>query len=66
MVAGYADDDAEARTVLASILDDQSLLARAVVDLASRSRRAAAGSDLSPTPERPTSRSKTGPRATGT
>jgi hypothetical protein len=32
-VAEYAGDDAEARTVLASILDDQFLLARAVVDL---------------------------------
>jgi hypothetical protein len=33
MVAEYAGDDAEARTVLASVLDDQFLLARAVVDL---------------------------------
>jgi hypothetical protein len=33
MVAEYAGDDAEARRVLASILDDQFLLARAVVDL---------------------------------
>ena len=33
MVAEYAGDDAEARTVLAAILDDQFLLARAVVDL---------------------------------
>jgi hypothetical protein len=33
MVAEYAGDDAEARTVLASILDDQFLLARAVIDL---------------------------------
>jgi hypothetical protein len=33
MVAEYAGDDAQARTVLASILDDQFLLARAVVDL---------------------------------
>lgn len=33
MVAEYAGDDTEARTVLASILDDQFLLARAVVDL---------------------------------
>jgi hypothetical protein len=33
IVAEYAGDDAEARTVLASILDDQFLLARAVVDL---------------------------------
>jgi hypothetical protein len=33
MVAEYAGDDVEARTVLASILDDQFLLARAVVDL---------------------------------
>ena len=33
MVAEYAGDDAEARTALASILDDQFLLARAVVDL---------------------------------
>ena len=33
MVAEYAGDDAEARAVLASILDDQFLLARAVVDL---------------------------------
>jgi hypothetical protein len=33
MVAAYDGDDAEARTVLASILDDQFLLARAVADL---------------------------------
>jgi hypothetical protein len=33
MVAEYAGDDSEARAVLASILDDQFLLARAVVDL---------------------------------
>jgi hypothetical protein len=33
MVAEYAGDDAQARIVLASILDDQFLLARAVVDL---------------------------------
>jgi hypothetical protein len=33
MVAEYAGDDADARTALASILDDQFLLARAVVDL---------------------------------
>ena len=33
IVAEYAGDDVEARTVLASILDDQFLLARAVVDL---------------------------------
>jgi hypothetical protein len=33
VVAGYAGDDAEARTLLASILDDQFLLARAVIDL---------------------------------
>jgi hypothetical protein len=33
MVAQYAGGDTEARTVLASILDDQFLLARAVVDL---------------------------------
>jgi hypothetical protein len=33
VVAEYAGNDAEARTVLASILDDQFLLARAVVDL---------------------------------
>lgn len=33
MVAEYAGDDAEARTVLASVLDDQFLLARAVIDL---------------------------------
>jgi len=33
MVAEYAGDDAEARRLLASILDDQFLLARAVVDL---------------------------------
>jgi hypothetical protein len=33
IVAEYAGDDAEARRVLASILDDQFLLARAVVDL---------------------------------
>jgi len=33
MVAEYAGDDADARTVLASILDDQFLLARGVVDL---------------------------------
>jgi hypothetical protein len=32
-VAEYAGDDAEARSLLASILDDQFLLARAVVDL---------------------------------
>jgi hypothetical protein len=32
-VAEYAGDDADARTMLASILDDQFLLARAVVDL---------------------------------
>ena len=32
-MAEYAGDDAEARTVLASILDDQFLLARAVLDL---------------------------------
>jgi hypothetical protein len=33
LVAEYAGDDVEARTVLASVLDDQFLLARAVVDL---------------------------------
>lgn len=33
MVAEYAGDDDEARTMLAAILDDQFLLARAVVDL---------------------------------
>jgi hypothetical protein len=33
VVAEYAGDNVEARTVLASILDDQFLLARAVVDL---------------------------------
>jgi hypothetical protein len=33
MVSEYAGDDDEARTVLATILDDQFLLARAVVDL---------------------------------
>jgi hypothetical protein len=33
IVAEYAGDDADARTLLASILDDQFLLARAVVDL---------------------------------
>jgi hypothetical protein len=33
VVAEYAGDDAEARRVLASILDDQFLLVRAVVDL---------------------------------
>jgi hypothetical protein len=33
MVAEYAGNDAEARTVLASILDDQFLLGRAVLDL---------------------------------
>ncbi len=33
VVAEYAGDDDEARTVLAAILDDQFLLARAVVDL---------------------------------
>jgi hypothetical protein len=33
MVAEYGGDDTEARTLLASILDDQFLLARAVVDL---------------------------------
>jgi hypothetical protein len=35
-VTRYAGDDAEARTVLASILDDQYLLARAVIDLEDR------------------------------
>lgn len=35
MVAEYAGDDSEARTVLASVLDDQFLLARAVIDLES-------------------------------
>jgi hypothetical protein len=33
MVAEYAGDDVDARTTVASILDDQFLLARAVVDL---------------------------------
>ena len=33
MVAEYAGEDVEARTLLASILDDQFLLARAVIDL---------------------------------
>ena len=33
VVTEYAGDDVESRTVLASILDDQFLLARAVVDL---------------------------------
>jgi hypothetical protein len=33
MVAEYAGEDAEALRVLASILDDQFLLARAVIDL---------------------------------
>jgi hypothetical protein len=33
MVAAYAGDDTEARALLASILDDQFLLARAVLDL---------------------------------
>ena len=33
MVTEYAGDDTDARRVLASILDDQFLLARAVVDL---------------------------------
>jgi hypothetical protein len=33
MVSEYAGDDAEARTRLASILDDQFLLVRAVLDL---------------------------------
>ena len=33
LVTAYAGDDAEARRVLASILDDQFLLARAVIDL---------------------------------
>jgi hypothetical protein len=33
VVAEYAGDDEQARTVLASILDDQFLLSRAVVDL---------------------------------
>ena len=33
IVAEYSGDDAEAQRVLASILDDQFLLARAVVDL---------------------------------
>ena len=40
MVAEYAGDDVEARTVLASILDDQFLLARAVVDLEVTDREA--------------------------
>jgi hypothetical protein len=48
MVAEYAGDDVEARTVLASILDDQFLLARAVsdleaTDLDARRRRGRAG-----------------------
>jgi hypothetical protein len=47
-VSEYAGDDAEARTVLASILDDQFLLSRAVgdlepVDIAARGRLARAG-----------------------
>ena len=33
MVAAYAGDDTEARALLATILDDQFLLARAVLDL---------------------------------
>jgi hypothetical protein len=33
LVSKYTGDDVEARTVLASILDDQFLLARAVIDL---------------------------------
>jgi hypothetical protein len=33
LVAEYTGDDAQARTLLASILDDQFLLARAVIDL---------------------------------
>jgi hypothetical protein len=33
VVAEYTGDDTEARTLLASILDDQFLLARAVIDL---------------------------------
>jgi hypothetical protein len=33
VVAEYTGDDSEARRVLASILDDQFLLARAVIDL---------------------------------
>jgi hypothetical protein len=33
MVAEYAGEDAEARRVLASVLDDQFLLVRAVLDL---------------------------------
>jgi hypothetical protein len=33
MVAEYSGEDAEARTALASILDDQFLLIRAVIDL---------------------------------
>jgi hypothetical protein len=40
MVAQYAGDDAEARTVLASVLDDQFLLVRAVVDLDGADRAA--------------------------
>ena len=36
MVAEYDGDDVEARTAVASILDDQFLLARAVVDLEDR------------------------------
>jgi hypothetical protein len=48
MVTEYAGDDVEARTVLASILDDQFLLARAVsdleaTDLDARRRRGRAG-----------------------
>jgi hypothetical protein len=48
VVAEYAGDDAHARSVLASILDDQFLLTRAVLDLeptdiASRANLARAG-----------------------
>jgi hypothetical protein len=50
IVGDYAGDDTEARTVLASILDDQFLLARAVVDLErtdldARARLARAGAN---------------------
>jgi hypothetical protein len=48
LVAAYSGDDIEARTTLAAILDDQFLLARAVIDLevddlAARQKLAGAG-----------------------
>jgi hypothetical protein len=59
IVSEYAGDDAEARRVLASILDDQFLLARAVLDLEpadldARERLSRAGA-TPPRSSRPTS-----------